>query len=305
MFLIMIPTIYGTVQFVHESVCQTTNTYSDYIKHNMETHIPQTTQPNVQKPMNRFIIPAAVVGATVVVGVLAAPLVVPAALGTVGFSSTGVVGGSIAAGMQASIGNVAAGSAFAACQSMAMGGAIAPVATAASGTAGGVLGIVGTGLTSLFRRRKQKKEKNEGESNSEEVKEEICDTSIYFDVDVALQRPCLDWKVEMPYMLLFDDTRKRVHPVNRHYGPLGYDANRGRIEWMYPDHNRCMYMYGQPDTDDSKEAYLQRYHEATRGYIVITQGFAINDKFSDAKSKWLDGMLRARLNAQKSESLNA
>jgi hypothetical protein len=140
----------------------------------METHMPQTTQPNVKKPMNRFFIPA-VVGATVVVGVLAAPLVVPAALGTVGFSSTGVVGGSIAAGMQASIGNVAAGSAFAACQSMAMGGAIAPVATAASGTAGGVLGVVGTGLVRLFRRRKQKKEKNEGESNSEEVKEEICE----------------------------------------------------------------------------------------------------------------------------------
>jgi hypothetical protein len=145
----------------------------------METHTSQTTQSNVQKPKNNFFIPAvvgaAVVGATVVVGVLAAPVVVPAALGTVGFSSTGVVGGSIAAGMQAGIGNVVAGSAFATCQSMAMGGAIVPVATAASGTAGGVLGVVGTGLMSLFRRRKQKKEKTKDESNSEEEKEEICE----------------------------------------------------------------------------------------------------------------------------------
>lgn len=129
--------------------------------------------------------------------------------------------------------------------------------------------------------------------------------SMYFDVDVALQRSDIDWKVEMPYMLLFDDTRKRVYPVNRHYGPLGYNAVKGYIEWTYPEHTHRMYMYGQPDTNDSKEGYLQRYHEATRGYTVITQGFAVNDKFSDTKSQFFDMLLEAHLNEQKSGSSNA
>ncbi|EJD37877.1 hypothetical protein AURDEDRAFT_173019 [Auricularia subglabra TFB-10046 SS5] len=55
------------------------------------------------------------VTAAVVGGTVAAPLVVPAALGALGF-------GSIAAGVQAGIGNVAAGSLFAAAQSAAAAG---------------------------------------------------------------------------------------------------------------------------------------------------------------------------------------
>ena len=46
-------------------------------------------------------------------------------LGVIGFSALGPVGGSIAAGWQASIGAVEAGSLFAFCQSAAMGGAAA------------------------------------------------------------------------------------------------------------------------------------------------------------------------------------
>lgn len=140
----------------------------------MESQLSQTTSKATKNTKNKFLKPAIIAGVvagSVVGGVLAAPFLVPAALGTVGFSSTGVVGGSIAAGMQAGIGNVAAGSAFAACQSMAMGGAIVPAATAATGaatgTAGGLLGLIGT----HFVRRK----KHSVNSNTEEKSEEIND----------------------------------------------------------------------------------------------------------------------------------
>ena len=128
---------------------------SSITKHKMVTTTP-TTPSSVAKPMSRFIKPAIVVGA-VTGGVLATPLIVPVALGTVGFTSTGVVGGSIAAGLQAQVGNVVAGSAFAACQSMAMGGSIAPVATIATGTASGLLGFVGT---RVFGRKKRNDNNN-------------------------------------------------------------------------------------------------------------------------------------------------
>jgi hypothetical protein len=124
----------------------------------MDSQISQTMPEATKKPKNKFLKPAIIAGvvtASVVGGVLAAPFLVPAALGTVGFSSTGVVGGSIAAG-----------SAFAACQSMAMGGAIVPAATAATGaatgTAGGLLGFMGT----LFIRKKKNVEEK---SNTEDT----------------------------------------------------------------------------------------------------------------------------------------
>jgi len=63
-----------------------------------------------------------VVGASLLGGALA-PIAAPAALGLIGFSSTGVVYGSAAAAIQSSIGNVAAGSLFATAQRVAMGGA--------------------------------------------------------------------------------------------------------------------------------------------------------------------------------------
>src|SRR6056300_1554340 len=53
-------------------------------------------------------------------GIIAAPCVVAAAAG---FGSAGIVGGSLAALWQASVGNVASGSAFAALQSMGATGA--------------------------------------------------------------------------------------------------------------------------------------------------------------------------------------
>jgi hypothetical protein len=93
-------------------------------------------------------------------GVAVAPFVAPVLLGVVGFSAAGPVAGmyppvrptievaskpfellgSIAAGMQAGIGNVVAGSLFAAAQSVAMGGAVPAVVSAAGGMSMGAAG---------------------------------------------------------------------------------------------------------------------------------------------------------------------
>ncbi|EIN11530.1 hypothetical protein PUNSTDRAFT_131693 [Punctularia strigosozonata HHB-11173 SS5] len=80
---------------------------------------------------------AGLAAAGVVGGVLLAPIVAPAALGLVGFGAAGPVAGGIAAGIQAGIGNVAAGSLFAACQSVAMGGALPATWAAIGGLIGG------------------------------------------------------------------------------------------------------------------------------------------------------------------------
>jgi len=71
------------------------------------------------------------------VGGVAIPLTVKGILGVLGFSSSGVVSGSLAAGAQATIGNVAAGSAFAGLQSL---GAAGVAFTGPVGIAGVVLG---------------------------------------------------------------------------------------------------------------------------------------------------------------------
>merc|ERR1711964_99944 len=64
----------------------------------------------------------------------------PVALGAIGFTSTGVGAGSIAAAAQAGIGNVVAGSTFATLQSAGAAG-LGTASTAAIGTAGAVGGF--------------------------------------------------------------------------------------------------------------------------------------------------------------------
>ncbi|KAH9036232.1 hypothetical protein EDB85DRAFT_2143361 [Lactarius pseudohatsudake] len=71
---------------------------------------------------------AAAAGA--VLGVALTPVVAPVFLGFFGFSAIGIGAGTAAAAIQATIGNVAAGSLFATAQSIAMGGAIPTVVTA-------------------------------------------------------------------------------------------------------------------------------------------------------------------------------
>jgi hypothetical protein len=77
----------------------------------------------------------------------AAILAVPI-LGAVGFSSIGPAAGSVAAGWQASIGAVEAGSLFALCQSAAMGGAAATAGLATAGVSGAAVALAASGLPS-------------------------------------------------------------------------------------------------------------------------------------------------------------
>ena len=87
--------------------------------------------------------------ALIVLGIIifALSLATPAILGAIGFSAAGPVLGSVAAGWQASIGSVAAGSLFAFLQSVAMGGAAMGLFTGV-----GVLGALiagGGGLSTV------------------------------------------------------------------------------------------------------------------------------------------------------------
>lgn len=74
-----------------------------------------------------------------IAGAVLAPVVAPAALGVIGFGAAGPVAGSIAALIQSSIGNVAAGSLFAMAQSVAMGGALPLLGYATGAAAGGAV----------------------------------------------------------------------------------------------------------------------------------------------------------------------
>jgi len=113
------------------------------------------------------------VAAGLVVGggaVMAAPLVLTA----VGFGSAGVVGGSIAAAWQATIGNVAAGSFFAACQSAGAAG-ISATTSAAIGSAGAAVGSGLSYLGSALGGGKTAKNQSTNEpEDSDEMKGCVC-----------------------------------------------------------------------------------------------------------------------------------
>jgi hypothetical protein len=79
--------------------------------------------------------------------VVTAALITVPILGAIGFSAIGPVVGSVAAGWQASIGIVEAGSLFALCQSVAMGGAAA-AGLATTGVSGAAVALAASGLPS-------------------------------------------------------------------------------------------------------------------------------------------------------------
>ncbi|EJC98984.1 uncharacterized protein FOMMEDRAFT_170768 [Fomitiporia mediterranea MF3/22] len=100
-----------------------------------------------QTGLSKANIAAKVVTVAVVTGVscVAGPAILTAGLGAIGFSAAGPVAGSIAAGIQSSVygGAVGAGSLFAFCQSLTMGGGAAmALATGISGASGAAAGII-------------------------------------------------------------------------------------------------------------------------------------------------------------------
>ncbi|KAH9036229.1 hypothetical protein EDB85DRAFT_807911 [Lactarius pseudohatsudake] len=81
-----------------------------------------------------LVLGAAATGATA--GIFLTPFVAPVVLSMFGFGVAGPVLGTVAAGVQAGIGNVVAGSLFATAQSVAMGGAVPLVVTAIGASVG-------------------------------------------------------------------------------------------------------------------------------------------------------------------------
>ena len=81
------------------------------------------------------------IGAAITGGVIAGVAMLPISLG---FGTAGIIGGSVAAGIQAAIGNVAAGSIFAVCTSLGMTGFFASTAAV-----GAILGV--GGLTAYLK----------------------------------------------------------------------------------------------------------------------------------------------------------
>ncbi len=114
------------------------------------------------------MVPLAVGAAGATVGALLTPIALTAGLGALGFSAAGPIAGkfpnpsvtwhstlrdilgSIAAGAQAGVGNVVAGSLFAAAQSVAMGGAVPAAVTAAGAGLTGVTAAAAASFGSSF-----------------------------------------------------------------------------------------------------------------------------------------------------------
>jgi hypothetical protein len=93
-----------------------------------------------------------IIGGAGVVATALAPVLVPLILSGVGFSASGVVAGSWAAGVHASIGNVAGGSLFALAQSVAAGGLLPIVGWLASAGLGLSAGMITDVVRILFLR---------------------------------------------------------------------------------------------------------------------------------------------------------
>ena len=87
-----------------------------------------------------WVKPLAIGAGCCIGGALLAPIAVPAALSVIGFTSSGVAGGSLAAAMMSSVGNVAAGNAIATMQSIGAAG-LGATGTAVGATVSGVCGV--------------------------------------------------------------------------------------------------------------------------------------------------------------------
>ncbi|XP_077525292.1 uncharacterized protein LOC144136651 isoform X1 [Amblyomma americanum] len=98
-------------------------------------------QPNPSKAWNMVVRKTLVIGAAATAGAAAAALAAPAVLPAVGFGSVGVSAGSIAAGIQSTMGGVIVkGSLFSLCQSWGAVGLPATVQAVSAATGAGLCG---------------------------------------------------------------------------------------------------------------------------------------------------------------------
>ncbi|KAF9653977.1 hypothetical protein BDM02DRAFT_3107161 [Thelephora ganbajun] len=86
-------------------------------------------------------VPLAGIGAGIIGATVLTPLLTVPVLNVIGFSAAGPVAGTLAAGIQSGIGNVAASSLFASAQAIATGAAIPVLAQVIGGTRTGVVGM--------------------------------------------------------------------------------------------------------------------------------------------------------------------
>jgi len=115
--------------------------------------------PEVSKDFNRMA--AASIAACAAVGLITAPVTIPLAVGAMGFTSGGILAGSVAAQIMASYGGaVTAGSACAVLQSIGATATIGYTAAIATTTLGGISGVV-SGI--ILRKEKEKLEDDRGE----------------------------------------------------------------------------------------------------------------------------------------------
>ncbi|KAK0430687.1 hypothetical protein EV421DRAFT_1899384 [Armillaria borealis] len=94
----------------------------------------------------------------VIVGIALTPVILPPALGLLGFGAAGPVAGGLAAVAQSGMGNVAAGGLFALLQSIAMGGSIPAIVyiipgAVIGGIAGWLVGWIVDWLVDWFQKR--------------------------------------------------------------------------------------------------------------------------------------------------------
>lgn len=85
-----------------------------------------------------------IIGAVIggIIGFIIAVNLIPNALSVIGFSTASVVAGSVAAGIQSTIGNVVAGSLFATLQSIGAVGGLSWIATTITTGFAAIIGVI-------------------------------------------------------------------------------------------------------------------------------------------------------------------
>lgn len=100
------------------------------------------------------------------------------------------------------------------------------------------------------------------------------------------------WTDLIPFIVLRDNLRKIAYLVNRHFGPLLYDATDRHIVWGYPPYSELVFLYFPGiDTELTPDTWMARYRAATTGYSVNVTSFAIASMGPSRLEVMLDAVL--------------